>query len=373
MQEKLKLSTDEAQAGWMAREAERFRVDPDKWGTTYIPVPWAAEPWAQHYQGLHFPHLSQCLTGMIAYTPNHEKGIADLQVPIKPGRYLKKYYPDMRTEELSRWANLCFSSEHELRITKDAKTIEAVYQSSGMLACMSHTRAHYVCVTTMHPTHLYGLSDDLAIGYLQVADPIRRKDVFTARCALWPSKKIFSRLYGNADLLRGVLIREGWKPGLLDGARFPAFKHTGDRIVTKTDTLICPFIDHIKWARLDGSVLILQAAALGATHSVQHGNGICPPIGAAGRRPYGLSDPQEDWLSQLAQEGHPRPEAFPDGTPIRPSEDHRLPDLSVQVRTTGTVEDTALLNLAARNAERLREMWMRNAMLRNPQTGPVIS
>lgn len=351
---------------WQARERSRF--DPACF-SPYEPVPWASEPWAFKYANEHFPHLSKQHVGLIAYTPNAEKGLADAQVPIRPGRYLKKYYPDMTTEVMSKWSNLCFTDRFPLVITKDPKVIRLVYRGSGMSACMSHAIDHYM-TGGLHPTELYASSPDLAVAYIHDPDMTERP---LARAIIWPDKKLFSRIYGNHDLMTGVFLRSGWKPGVLDGARLGATHMQPGTAIIQSSPVVCPFIDHLKWARLHQEAsemwwIILQVRATGATHSVQHTNGIAHPIGSASRRPYGVGDPQRDWLDCIAAEGTPIPDHFPNGNPTHAhraaiSTAPRRPYSFTPPRTTDErtlVRDMGIGEMAEADWIRGRDMLLRN-------------
>jgi hypothetical protein len=185
---------------WRMREEARFLTG------HYTPVPWAEtlEPIAGH-----FAHLSTANPGLIAYTDTAEKGEADIQTPMKPGRYLAKYYPHLAShevrdiqEQMPRNATLYFA------ITAD--DVERVY-TSGPSSCMSHEAGHFE--SPCHPVRIYGDSD-LQLAYLKT-----KSGAPSARTLVWPEKKRFGRTYGHGALLRQQLEREGYQRGSLVGAR----------------------------------------------------------------------------------------------------------------------------------------------------------
>src|SRR5829696_4667953 len=67
---------------WEEREALRLSDG------TYERLPWDLEPIAGHYA-----HFSVDDGAKVAFTPSPEKGMVDIQVRMKPGRYLTKFYP----------------------------------------------------------------------------------------------------------------------------------------------------------------------------------------------------------------------------------------------------------------------------------------
>ena len=59
-------------------------------------------PWADKLPAIpdHYAHLSTANPGLIAFTDTPEKAAADIQTPIKPGRYLARFYPNLASHEV---------------------------------------------------------------------------------------------------------------------------------------------------------------------------------------------------------------------------------------------------------------------------------
>jgi hypothetical protein len=186
---------------WHERERGRF-------GNAYVHVPWAGEPWNVGHEH-HYPHLSQKQLGKIAFTEDDKKGMADRQTIISPGRYLTRFFSDKLTpKEIERWAGAVSmaSKEFELKITQDADEIEAIYVN-GPGSCMSGKRSWEV-----HPARIYA-GPDLAVAYLGTPEKP------TARCVIWPEKKLRSVMYGDVTKLEIALDGADYVEGEMYGAR----------------------------------------------------------------------------------------------------------------------------------------------------------
>jgi hypothetical protein len=220
--------TDRERDRWRYREMERFSSG------QYIPVPWShLEP----EDPPRFPHLSVKSPGLIAYTKSDEHGVLDRQTAIKPGRYLKDFFPDWSDDTIRDWVSRCQGITFELKIATTADDIIRVYRG-GPSSCMSHDRASYSSI--VHPVSVYGDSD-LAIAYYGDIDHA------SARAVIWPREKRYGRIYGGAYTLQTLLEREGYKAGSMSGACVRAIPDRG--------TYVMPYVDGISHAgtvRRDG-------------------------------------------------------------------------------------------------------------------------
>jgi hypothetical protein len=204
---------------WRMREQARFLT------SIYTPVPWAGTltPIPDH-----FAHLSNANPGLIAFTDTDAKGEADIQTPMKPGRYLAKFYPTLAAhevrdiqEKMPRTAKLYFA------VTADE--IERVY-TTGPGSCMSHPADHFD--SPCHPVRVYGNSD-LQLAYIKnsAGRPI-------ARALVWPAKKRYARIYGHEELLRQQLVLESYERDSLSGARIRRINMDSEE-----GTVVMPYID----------------------------------------------------------------------------------------------------------------------------------
>lgn len=305
-------STIKAPPNWRERETLRFLRG------KYKPVPWAKEAWFTEITDAdprgegdarrdHFVHVSERDPWMLAYTPRASDGEQDRRVPIKPGRYLQKFFADrLSPEQVKHFASQVRGSGLRIEYTDKADMIRKVYQTPGVTACMSHGSSHYSCASrngNLHPTAAY-CGGDLKLAY--ALDPAT--NAIVARTLVWPERKLFSRCYGDFEAMTKALAAEGFTYGLLDGARLAPIP-----LRELPGYFTAPYVDHIKWAAFDKETetFRLQCRATGATHSVQHGDGIAYPIAAAPHRPAGNpgESVHQEWVRLCALEaGKPQGE-----------------------------------------------------------------
>ncbi len=189
-------------APWRQRELELFI------GRKYAPLPWGgAEFWLASDPKLHhFAHVSTADPSKLAYTPNDRFGEEDRQLRVKPGKYLRKFFPQLTATEVQTWCGK-FAAENEkpdVHFAHDPEDIAEIYHS-GPSSCMSGFD------TGEHPARIYG-AGDLAIAYLGNLDGA------TARCLCWPEKLVFGRIYGDTYRLSAGLDALGYNS--TDGEAF---------------------------------------------------------------------------------------------------------------------------------------------------------
>lgn len=196
----------------------------------------------------HYAHVSTKIPGNIAFTTNAEKGAADIQTSMKPGRYLKQFYghalTDARIRELAQ-EFLCLYAGVKLKFATTADDIERVYVN-GPNSCMAHDAEQFH--GPMHPARVYA-AGDLAVAYLTSGEG--DDEHITARALCWPAKKLFGRWYGD-DKISTLLEAEGYSCN----DRF----HQGARMlrIGYNDHFVAPYIDHIYRASDRGDYLIID-------------------------------------------------------------------------------------------------------------------
>lgn len=185
---------------WQVREASRLsRGDYD------------AVPWANELRPIkdHFVHMSTDENGLVAFTENGNKGKRDIQTRMKPGRYLQKFYPCLSADKIQQWTSKIIG-DRTIHYAKTAEEIVTAYVN-GPSSCMSHAPSRWSGLNQRHPTEVYGDSD-LQLAYLKDGSRV------TARCLVWPEKKIYGRCYGDTRLL-SLLQNAGYGEGSFRGAR----------------------------------------------------------------------------------------------------------------------------------------------------------
>lgn len=177
---------------WQEREQMRFALG------EYKPLPWAGKlPVIEN----HFTHPSMEEKGLLAYTENSEKGERDVQKRIKPGRYLKEFYPNLAGAEIEQLQAKVISAE--VQFTSDADEIEAIYVK-GPGSCMAGTLGR---PKGQHPTRGYA-GGDLAVAYI-----LNKDGKYAARSIVWPGKKVYYYAYGDCGRLHAALEALGYRQG----------------------------------------------------------------------------------------------------------------------------------------------------------------
>lgn len=258
-------AVDEA---WRSRETTKMTDG------TYQTLPWANEPWWAELKTIHadhYPHVSLQKTALIAFTEDAQKGSADIQTAMKPGRYLERYFStDAKGEPLLSKhiiRDLCciFSKTYEdnkLQFADTPEDMEDVYVN-GPSSCMSKEKSSYH--TPVHPVAMYA-AGDLQVAYM------RREGRIVARSVVWPKKKIYNQIYGDAARLSTLLRKEGYKAEAPYGARLLKHKVKKD---SGRYQYVCPHVDGIQWVQDDGGEFLLVGH-----NSRKDGEGLEVPGGA---------------------------------------------------------------------------------------------
>lgn len=245
---------------WKDREAARFGCG------EYRRLPWDAEFWYANSvlaQG-HFAHVCKKDPTKVAFTENDQKGEADRQTVIRPGRYLAKFFKDKLTAETISRLAATFNPESEkleLSLAETPKDCAEVY-ANGPGSCMSGCADSFESFPH-HPAEVYG-EGDLAVAYL------KRGDRITARAVVWPEKKIRSVIYGDDTRLGPLLDAAGYENGSVNGARVLKILHD-------SGSYVMPYVDGANDAGESscGKFLILGDGY----HSVCSTHGLTEPSG----------------------------------------------------------------------------------------------
>lgn len=142
----------------------------------------------------HYAHAALNDPTLISFTESPEKGEADRQTAMKPGRYLTRFYPDLDPKKVAyyaEWWTTGLRPQSETNNTlhfasTEAEIIEVYEQGPG--SCMQGSD----CV------RVYA-AGDLAVAYTRRAED----DKVITRSLCWPAKKVYGRLY--------PAYSEGWE------------------------------------------------------------------------------------------------------------------------------------------------------------------
>lgn len=253
------IATLDERDSWMTREQTRFNSG------HYVPVPWVETIRYNDQLWQHFAHVSLDVPGMIAYTPDDEKGIQDRQVRVRPGKYLQQYFADRFTpEQIADYASRVKAYTEELKIATTPDDIARVYcADGGPTSCMDRRNFRF----DETPVRVYGNSD-LAVAYIGTLGKGENDSRIAARAVVWPERKVYTRIYGDTATLQHVLHSAGYAEGSMRGARIRA-------IETRGGDYVMPYVDGIYTADLQGQWFVLgrgEYATDNTTGTTDHGN-----------------------------------------------------------------------------------------------------
>jgi hypothetical protein len=178
----------------------------------------------------HFIHRStqKDEEDFIAFTPSEAYGLADRQVRMRLGRYLKKFHPLMADATVARLtekfkAELAReSAPYELHFTGDKDIINDIFETK-MYACGS---GYESCMygkfnrQTHRPYHVYADSPDVCVAYLTKMRDIVARTVVNCKKQEWiRTYSIESRASTTCRVLEEMLESKGYSSGDLLGCR----------------------------------------------------------------------------------------------------------------------------------------------------------
>jgi hypothetical protein len=207
---------------WRRREQRRFDLN------EYEALPWDLPVIEDHYA-----HVSVEDGAKVAFTPSPEKGMVDVQVRMKPGRYLTKFYPHLSADKVRAYA-IALDKAIGVRFAVTTADIVRVYLN-GPNSCMSHATNTYAS-NPIHPCAVYGDSD-LQLAYLGAKDISEPDFRASARALVWPAKKIWVRIYGDEGRLSAALEELGYSESdSFEGATINVLR-------TDNGKLVLPYLD----------------------------------------------------------------------------------------------------------------------------------
>lgn len=185
---------------------------------TYTPPAWHAESWyRERFEDIKaFAHVSDIAPENILFFESKAKLSKGRTTPIKPGKFLKKYFADVLNEQdILKWTEKHkeqFVDGSELHWAETGEEIAAVYSMSATFnSCMQHkfpakegdrNSGHFPRDLPVHPTYVYG-AGDLSLAYLHKGDRL------VGRALVWKEKGLVGRVYGDIVSVRSALKRAG--------------------------------------------------------------------------------------------------------------------------------------------------------------------
>lgn len=245
------VASPEERERWQARELGRF-------GEKYQRVPWANDilvfygsdtvvKAAETMRG-HYAHLSTSHPGQIAYTPDDTFGHEDRQLRTTPARYLEKFGRELfSAAQIAKFTAIAKAATGEVKIARTAEEIVRVYcAKQSPESCMDGRNFS----RDDSPVAVYGDSD-LGIAYIGELGETDAASTISARCIVWPDRKLYGRAYGDYETIRAALERLGYELGDMGGAKV--------RAIPDGSRYLMPYVDGVETCGLsrDGRWFIL--------------------------------------------------------------------------------------------------------------------
>lgn len=233
---------------WKRREQRWFDE-----GCYKAPV-WSREPWWTANATIHrehYVHVSLDDPTMLAFTENADKGQRDIQMRLKPGKYLKKFFGDILTD-----AQVTFYAEWQAKGERPAANADLHFASTQDEIVEVYEARISSCMKDMDCVRVYG-AGDLAVAYLE-----NDLDGVYARALCWPERKVYGRVYpdgGSGDALISTLRSKGYvslreKPDGFDGARLLAIESDEGY----GEAYVMPYLDNCMMVTLHGDHFTMQ-------------------------------------------------------------------------------------------------------------------
>lgn len=243
--------SDEDPLAWRLRQEALFADG------TYKKCPWHESVGGHHRW---YDHVDPNDPTKVRFFANSDDGERNRPTSMSPGRFYLRYiddYPDTGVVEGYCAQMGLDMTVSKLQIEMDADGIERIY-TSGPHSCMAYPFDQDKFDSPYHPVRNYA-AGDLGVAYIT-----RGGDV-TARCMVWPDKKIHGRIYGDRERLVARLTEEGYTED---------WNFIGAKLILDRDSngrIISPYVDgadlegtidgtYIKLVHTDDNTLMLKGA-----------------------------------------------------------------------------------------------------------------
>lgn len=263
----------------LGRKIQPRRVNNDKWREreasklkdgTYRALPWVDSKWWKELSEVHkdhFPHVSLQKQALVSFTESEEKGSADIQTVIKPGKYFERFFHDKINDYMVRDLCTIFAAKfekNEVLFADTADEMEEVY-TTGPSSCMSKPKDQYP-TKGVHPVRMYA-AGDLSVAYIQ------REGRIVARTIAWPARKIYSpHIYGDKGRMEPMLRKLGYNAQVPVGARLTKFK-VPDREKKSMHSFVVPHVDGAGAVKVETDHLIITDDDSTSPRVLQFGGG----------------------------------------------------------------------------------------------------
>jgi hypothetical protein len=200
----------------------------------------------REYPTEHYLHLSVTKTesDYVSYTPSETYGLADRQVRLKFGKYLRKTFESLTDADIQREvtafrAKLALAdSPPTLMFTTERSVINDIFETEMYPCDCSMASCMYGKFKDRHdrPYHVYADSPDVAVAYVLERDQIVSRSVVSTKDKVWiRCYSVESNGSTRCKVLVDMLEARGYKKGSLTGNRLTRVTHRGD--------ITLPYID----------------------------------------------------------------------------------------------------------------------------------
>jgi hypothetical protein len=170
---------------------------------------WGDDRWyqARVHSLITFCHVNVQDPRYVWYFENAVKGEKDIATQTTPGKFLKKYFGDVLTENHIKTVvdrhRAAFLAGAKLRYAKTPDEMEEVYtMQASFQSCMQRKGSTFSYCEGVHPVRAYG-AGDLELAYISEGERL------LARCLIWREKGLVGRIYGDVALMQAALRGEG--------------------------------------------------------------------------------------------------------------------------------------------------------------------
>jgi len=248
---------------WKSREEYRIRsgiyyaLDVSSYGL--IPI-------EGHY--LHWTITEGEKLGKVAYTANDAHGIADRQTITKLGKYLKRYYPEVKDHVIRDLVGQMTSVDFDLHLCTSYEDIYRAYHQIDD-SCMGVGKV----IDNPHPCIVYSDNPDVAVAFIE----------HTGRAVLNMKQKTFYSIYGDKSRMIPLLDKAGFTMGstALEGCLLRRVRHE------KSGEILMPYLDgtqnleevNDEWFRVVDEPTPYQGCSTSGFLSIDEDQAICECCG----------------------------------------------------------------------------------------------
>jgi hypothetical protein len=254
---------------WKKRELQKFS------NGQYQPCVWQDEKWytdaKEKVFDKFFPHISLTNTSVIAFTETPEKGMQDIQTPIKPGKFLQRFFGKvLSADEITEWANRHteeWAKGPQLKLASTPEEITAVYEmNSGFTSCMQKPVNHFEPL--INPTRVYA-NGDLKLGYIT-----DKSGKLLARALVWPEKKKVGRIYGDDYRFRAAVKETLGFETKSNNGTYDTFAGAKLERIEYENGFVVPYIDGQAYIADMGDHLVINGQSGSRVGEAHNQNGI---------------------------------------------------------------------------------------------------